>query len=94
MKLSENQEIIEALKHILQKYEYLEYDDEKSRNNGSDLLYVKVTGLNANRNLGVITDIVKELTEDTQLQFMPILHSGPRTDPDHTDWAYFSIKEM
>lgn len=40
MKLSENPKLVETLKRILKEYDYLEYDENRSK---GDVLYVKVT---------------------------------------------------
>ena len=39
MKLSENPKIVETLKRILKDYDYLEYDENRSK---SDVLYVTI----------------------------------------------------
>lgn len=62
MNLSENQQIVNALKQILEYYDYLEYDEDHSK--GTDQLCIKVSHPNANCSLGVIKHICGQLGEN------------------------------
>ena len=91
MLLSENQAVVDALKEILEDYEYLEYDEEYSRNR--DFLRVKVTNPNTPRDISVAHRIIRELGRSTGRDFLnpTSVGSGPRNP--NTDWAYFNIRE-
>ena len=92
MKLSENQNIVDALKHILEDYEYLEYDKKESSN--MNHLVVKVTDLNAVRSYNAARRIKEELTKATRLEFNPVVLPNPK--PGHapnTSWTHFNIRE-
>lgn len=91
MLLSENQAVVDALKEILEGYEYLEYDEEYSRNR--DFLRVKVTDPETDRDISDAHSISRELGQVTEKYFLnpASVGSGPR-NPE-TDWAYFNIRE-
>lgn len=91
MFLSEDQAVVDALKKILEDYEYLEYDEAYSRNR--DLLRVKVTDPKPDRDISVAHRISRELGQVTGRYFLnpASVGSGPR-NPE-TDWAYFNIRE-
>lgn len=59
MNLSENQEIVNALKQILEYYDYLEYDENLSV--GTNQLCLKVSHPDANCHLGIIEKICEQL---------------------------------
>ena len=59
MNLSENQEIVNALKQILEYYDYLEYDEIHSRS--TNQLCIQVSHLDPNFNLGIIRNICEQL---------------------------------
>lgn len=59
MNLSENQEIVNALKQILEYYDYLEYDENLSI--GTNQLCLKVSHPDANCHLGIIEKICEQL---------------------------------
>ncbi|MCY3740395.1 MAG: hypothetical protein OXH00_05190 [Candidatus Poribacteria bacterium] len=59
MNLSENQSIVNALKQILEYYDYLEYDENHSA--GTNQLCLKVSDSDANCHLGVIKNICAQL---------------------------------
>ena len=94
MLLSENQAVVDALKKILEgkDYEYLEYDEEYSRN--QDFLKVKVTDPKPDRDISDAHSISKKLGQVTGRYFLnpASVGSGPR-NPE-TDWAYFNIREF
>ena len=91
MLLSENQAVVDALKKILEDYEYLEYDEEYSRN--QDFLRVKVTDPKTDRDISDAHDISRKLGQVTERYFLnpASVGSGPRNP--NTDWAYFNIRE-
>ena len=91
MLLSENQAIVDRLKQILEDYEYLEYDEEYSRN--QDFLKVKVTDPKPDRHISDAHSISKKLGQVTERYFLnpSSVGSGPR-NPE-TDWVYFNIRE-
>ena len=91
MLLSENQAVVDALKKILEYYEYLEYDEEYSRN--QDFLRVKVTTPKTDRDISDAHDISRKLGQVTGRYFLnpASVGSGPRNP--NTDWAYFNIRE-
>ena len=91
MLLSEYQAVVDTLNKILEGYEYLEYDEESSRN--QDFLRVKVTDPTADRDISVAHRISRELGRATGRDFLnPVsVGSGPR-NPD-TDWGGFNIHE-
>ena len=58
MKLSENPKIVETLKRILKNYDYLEYDENRSK---GDVLYVKVTVPDTERDFEICGNIHNKL---------------------------------
>ena len=91
MKLSEDKTVIDALKRILEDYDYLEYDETRPEN--WDSLRVKVTKY-VDRDFEVITrQIVKKLEQCTGRDFIlpQNVHTG---DGDRDkDWIDFYIHE-
>ena len=87
MNLSEDQGIVEQLKDILKKYDYLAYDEEYSRNR--DLLRVKVKGtrLDAERDSNDIWNIHRALEKATGQQFyQPSIVGGDK------GWIGFNLR--
>ena len=66
MKLSENTKIKDTLKQILKEYNYLEYDEKRSK---GDVLYVKVTDPNTKRDFEICGKIRNQLEKITNLSF-------------------------
>ena len=91
MLLSENQAVVDALKKILEDYEYLEYDEEYSRNR--DLLRVKVTDPNADRDISDAHDISRKLGQVTGRYFRSPGSAGSAPRNPDTDWEGFNIRE-
>ena len=100
MQLWEDQEIVDVLKHILKDYDYLEYDEAVSRHiNG---LQVKVTRLDADRDISVASNICQALGQATERYFRPptfnTLH--PPTFNTHgyqnlnKKWTSFNLHEQ
>ena len=89
MKLSEDREVVDELKRILEDYSYLKYDEVWSENR--DILRVTVTK-NVDRDSSHARQIIKRLEQVTGKVFYP---SGSVTtdnaDPDK-DWDGFTIR--
>ncbi len=93
MQLSENPKIVEALKRILKDYDYLEYDESRSK---GDVLSVKVTILDTERDFEVCGRICNKLEEATNLSFF-VPGPGPGSVYSNgADWAkvwtYFNLR--
>ena len=67
MKLAEDKQVVEALKKILEDYDYLEYDEIMS--GCGELLIIKVTDLSLNRGIEVPTEICRKLQEAINRKF-------------------------
>ena len=91
MLLSEDQAVVDALKKILEGYEYLEYDEESSKNR--DFLRVKVTDPTADRDISVAARISRELGRVTGRDFLNPTSVGSGTRNPDTDWGGFNIHE-
>ena len=91
MKLSENQQVVEALKQIIVDYDYLEYDEVWP---DRDHLHIKVTNLNAKRNGQIPMEIRFKLEDATNRKFSSP-HSGPYEDNYDFDdgWDGFLLWE-
>jgi hypothetical protein len=94
MKLWQNEIIVNELKRILEKYDYLEYDEADSKRSGNGLK-VKVTDAKAKRNSSVPCKICEELSKATGRSFsLPnILTNNPPQNPS-TDWQFFYIRKQ
>ena len=66
MKLSENPEIVETLKRILKDYDYLEYDEDRSKD---DTLSVKVTAPDTKRYFEISGKIRNKLEKSTAQEY-------------------------
>ena len=92
MLLSENREVVDALNRILESYDYLEYDEQSSKRlNG---LRVKVTNLDADRNISVAGHICNALHEKTKRRFFVpgVVTQGAQNWA--TEWAWFDVQEQ
>ena len=91
IRLCEDQEIVDALKHILENYDYLEYDEEASeRTNG---LRVKVTRLEADRDFSVTGHICRALEQSTGRRFFVpgvVTHGSQNWEEE---WTFFTVHE-
>ena len=85
MILSEDQGIVEKLQDILKNYDYLRYDEGYSRNR--DLLRVKVTRSDAERNDNDMWHIHRALVKATVQQFLPVA----RVEGDK--WSGFNLRK-
>lgn len=72
MKLAEDRQVVEALKQILEGYDYLEYDEIWPNR---DELHIKVTDLEAKRNDQIPIEIRLKLEDATGKKFSS-LHGG------------------
>ena len=91
MRLWEDQEIVDALKHILEDYDYLEYDEEASRRTNG--LRVKVSRLDTDRDFSVTGHICRSLEQVTgRLFFVPgvVTHGSQNWE---TEWTFFTVRE-
>lgn len=66
MKLSENSKIVGTLTRILKEYDYLEYDEKRSKD---DVLFVKVTDPDTERDFKICENIRNKLEKTTNLSF-------------------------
>ena len=93
MNLSENQLIVNALKQILEYYDYLEYDESLST--GTNRLCLKVSHPDANYHLGVIKNICAQLgweytcetDRSTRFYIRLMNHNEYPSIPPHQDEA-------
>lgn len=93
MKPSEKTKIVQALKQILKEYDYLEYDEKHSK---SDVLSVKVTDLNTERNFEICGKIRDQLEKSTNFSFFV---PGPGPGSVYSEgndwvevWTYFTLR--
>lgn len=89
MKLSDNPKIIETLKRILEDYDNLEYDGDRSK---GEVLYVKVTDNGTKPDYEICEDIRYKLEKSTNLSFfVPDSVYSDRTDCTKA-WTYFILR--
>ena len=92
MLLSEDQQVIDALKSILGEYPNLEYDKVYSQ--GRDLLRVKALA-GHNYDFSAATTIWRDLESNTGRNFRPPVSAGSGSDRNpYKDWAGFNIREI
>lgn len=66
MKLSENPKIVQTLKRILKEYDYLEYDENRSK---GDVLSVQVTVPDTERDFDICENVRDKLEKATNMSF-------------------------
>ena len=66
MKLSENPKIVQTLKRILKEYDYLEYDENRSK---GDVLFVKVIAPDTERDFDICENVRNKLEKSTNMNF-------------------------
>ena len=92
MRLWEDQKIVDALKHILEDYDYLEYDEVASkRTNG---LRVEVTRLDADRDFSVTGHICRALEQAIGRRFFVpgvVTHGSQNWEKE---WTFFTVREQ
>ena len=83
---------VEDLKQILEDYDYLEYDGTQST---PGLLHVNVTSDDAERNIGVITNICHRLAENTYRTYF-FTYGGSYTGANNLEevWSFFTLREV
>ena len=89
MKLAEDQQVVEALKQILEDYDYFEYDETWPCH---DELRIKVTDLDVERNQQVVIGIRDKLAKVTNRKF-----SSPHlshSDNLNEEWTEFILYEV
>ena len=91
MKLAEDRQVVEALKQILEGYDYLEYDEIWP---DRDELHIKVTDLEAKRNDQIPIEIRLKLENATNRKFSSS-HGGPYEDSYDFDdgWDGFCLRK-
>ena len=91
MKLSEKPKIVETLKRILTDFDYLEYDEERSK---GDVLSVQVTVPDTERDFDICENVRNKLEKSTNLSFfVPGLGSVYSGRADWTKaWTYFTLR--
>lgn len=94
MRLSENQEIVRALKQILEDYDYLEYDEARpNRDESFEGLSIRVT-TDAERDIQVIVNICQRLKKITdRTYFFTYGGSYARADNLEKVWSFFTLRE-
>ena len=95
MRLSENQKIVEDLKHILKDYDYLEYDEARpNRDARFEGLSITVTS-DVDRDIQVITDICHRLEAVTRRKYF-FSYGGSYTGSDNLEevWSFFTLREV
>ena len=96
MQLWEDQEIVDALKQILEEYCYLEYDEAASDSIVKLRVRVKETCLEAERDISVMHHIKHELEGATGRYYVPIINpvsGSPSQEIRDRGWTYFTLHE-
>ena len=95
MKLWKDESIVSALKCILERYDYLEYDESGSEISGSDVLKVRVkeSHISTERDISVAGRICRALKKKTGKSFFApsVVTNGSQYWV--TDWIWFNIRE-
>ncbi len=89
MKLSENPKIVQTLKRILKKYDYLEYDENGSKD---DVLSVQVTASDTERDFEIYENVQDKLEKSTNMSF----YVSANAYSERNDWIkagnYFTLR--
>ena len=91
-----DQDPIDALKQILEDYDYLEYDERSSEGIVKLRVKVKETCLEARRDSAVMHHIKNELEGATGRYYVPILNpvsGSPSQEIRDRKWRYFTLHE-
>lgn len=94
MQLWENQTIVHALKHALENYEYLEYDEAGSKHINALKVRVKAEHLNTDRDFSVAGKISRALEKETGRRFFVpsvVTHGSQNWAKG---WTYFNVREQ
>lgn len=91
MQLSENPKIVETLRRILKDYDYLKYDENRSM---GDVLYVKVTVPDTERDFQICGNIRDKLEKLTNLSFVVPGPGSVYSEGDNRAkaWTYFTLR--
>lgn len=94
MQLWEDQKVVHALEHILEGYDYLEYDEEASKRINALKVKVKKAHLNTKRDISVAGNICSALQRETGRRFFvpSVVTQGGQNW--NTDWQYFNVREQ
>ncbi len=94
MQLWEYQKVVHALEHILEGYDYLEYDEEASKRINALKVKVKEAHLNTKRDISVAGNICSALQRETGRRFFvpSVVTQGGQNW--NTDWRYFNVREQ
>ena len=94
MQLWEDQAVVHALEHILEGYDYLEYDEEASKRIKALKVKVKETCLDAKRDISVAGNICSALQRETGRRFFvpSVVTNGSQSWTK--DWPYFNLREL
>ena len=96
MNLSERKHPVDALNLILEKYDYLEYDESNSESIVKLRVKVKETCLEIGRDSAVMHRIKNELERATGRFYVPILNpvsGSPSQEIRDKKWTYFTLHE-
>lgn len=88
--LSQDTLVVNSLKCILDDYDYLEYNESKSRN--EDFLHVDVTCYNTERPKSLMNDISTSLEHATGKRFRNYAIECGHILP-HSNWRWFRIRK-
>ena len=94
MQLWKDQKVVQALEHILEGYDYLEYDEETSKRINALKVKVKKDHLNTKRDISVAGNICSALQRETGRRFFvpSVVTQGGQNW--NTDWQYFNVREQ
>ena len=89
MKLSENHRIVQTLKRILKKYDYLEYDENGSKD---DVLSVQVTASDTEPDFEICENVRNKLEKSTNLSFYVPANAYPERNDSVKVGNYFTLR--
>lgn len=94
MQLWEDKKIVDALIHILENHEYLEYDESSSKRINALKVKVKEDHLDTDRDISVAGDICKALQKETGRRFFVpgVVTQGSKNWK--SEWTYFNVREQ
>ena len=91
MKLSKNPKVVQTLKRILKDYDYLEYDENRSKD---DVLSVQVTTPDTERDFEICENVRNKLEKSTNLSFFVHGHGNVYSEGADSAkaWTYFTLR--
>ena len=92
MQLWEDQKVVTALKQVLTNYDYLEYDETVSKRIGG--LNIKVTRLDADRDISAALNICKTLGQVTGKHFSAPSFNTHGHEDLYKKWTSFTLHEQ